>query len=106
MFEHGEKVGKFLAYLVHSEDRPPVVISLHGPGGQQITDPSVVSSMYRDFFVELYTSTSPVEEGPINSFFEGITLPRLKAEQIGLLEAPLTVKEIADAILFILFTVQ
>lgn len=83
MLEHEEKAEKFLAYLVHSK-----VISLHGPHSQQITDPSVVSSMFRDFFVELYTSTRPVDEGPMNSFFEGITLQRLKADQIGLLEAP------------------
>lgn len=57
LFKHGEKAGKLLAYLVHTEDRPPVVISLHGPAGQQITDPPRVTSMFRDFFADLYTST-------------------------------------------------
>lgn len=45
LFEYGEKAGKLLAYLVHSEDRPPVVITLHGPGNQQITDPQSVTSI-------------------------------------------------------------
>ena len=98
LFEHGEKAGKLLAYMVHSEDRPPVVISLHGPEGQCITDPSAVSSEFKEFFAKLYTSLSPADDGPMQSFFETITLPSLTVEQTTLLEAPLTSKEITEAI--------
>lgn len=53
LFEHGERMGKLLAYLVHSEDRPPFVISLHDDGGEQITDPARVIAKFWDFFAEL-----------------------------------------------------
>lgn len=58
----------------------------------------MVSSLFRDFLEELYTSTSLADEGPMTSFLGGISLPHLSADQIGLLEAPLTTKEIAGAI--------
>lgn len=98
IFEYGEKAGKLLAYLVHSEDRPPVVISLHGPCGLQITDPLRVSLVFRDFFAELYTSQSPPNGGSMDYFLEDLVFPHLTDTQVELLEAPLTTEEIADAV--------
>lgn len=53
-FEQGERAGKLLAYLVHSEDKPPVVITLQAPDGQKISDPPTVSSRFGEFFRDLY----------------------------------------------------
>lgn len=98
LFEHEEKAGKLLPYLVHSEDRPPVVINLHGPGGGQITDPPSVTSMFRDFFAGLYTSTVSTELEPMNLFLESVTFPQLLSNQVVLLESLLTIDEIVTAI--------
>lgn len=97
-FEHGEKAGKLLSYLVHSEDKPPIVITLHDKDRQPITDPFVVSSKFRDFFTELYTSTVSEDTTIMDHFLSNIILPQLSESQVELLEAPLTVEEIKFAI--------
>lgn len=56
-FKHGERAGKLLAYLVHCEERPPVVISLRSPGNDLVTEPSQVTTMFRDFFTTLYATS-------------------------------------------------
>lgn len=98
LFEHGERAGKLLAYLVHSDDRPPVVISLHGDDGILLTDPPEVTAKFRDFFAELYTSRTPNERDSMNHFLENIPFPRLTEDQISMLDAPLTTDEIAEAL--------
>lgn len=98
LFEQGEKTGKLLACLVHSEDRPTVVITLHGPGGQQITDPHSVTSMFREFFADLYKTKVTDSTDSRTAFLHSITLPQLKSDQVDLLEAPLTTDKIATAI--------
>lgn len=40
VYEHGEKAGKLLAYLAHLDDKPPVVLSLTGPDGRMMTNPT------------------------------------------------------------------
>lgn len=97
-FEQGERAGKLLAFLARNEDKPPVVIALHSPEGQKITDPPVVSSKFREFFMDLYNSRT--QEGPDDmiSFLEGVAFPQLTPEQRELLEAPLTKEEIDAAI--------
>lgn len=98
LFEYGERAGKLLAYLVHSEDRPPVVISLHGPGAGQITDPPSVTSQFRDFFEGLYTSMALDKRETMQLFLTGIPFPQLKEDQVAMLEAPLTTDEMTTAI--------
>lgn len=50
LFEHGERAGKLLAYLVHCEDRPPVVINLRSETGTLLTNPGEVTERFRSFF--------------------------------------------------------
>lgn len=97
-FEHGEKAGKLLAFLAQTENKPPIVISLHEWGGTTITDPSAVASKFRDFFEELYSLKVPEDTTSMEHFFEGVSLPHLSESQVELLEAPLRVEEIVIAI--------
>lgn len=45
IYEHGERAGKLLAYLAHLEDKPPIMVSLIGPDGTLITDPTLVAKL-------------------------------------------------------------
>lgn len=75
LFEQGERAGKLLAYLVHSEDRPPVVISLYSSDGTLTTEPAQVTTMFRDFFTTLYTSKAPTDNTLMEAFLNDITNP-------------------------------
>lgn len=67
-FEYGERAGKLLAYMVHCEERPPVVISLRSHDGTLITEPTAVASLFKEFFAALYTTTVS-DDTLIESFF-------------------------------------
>lgn len=97
-FEQGERAGKLLAYLVHCEDRPPVVISLHSPDGTLVTEPTQVTTLFRDFFTALYASKAPTDNTLMEAFLNDFSIPRLTEAQTEILEAPLTTDEILKAI--------
>lgn len=87
-----------LTYMVHSEDQPPVVISLHGREGGCITDLPSVTSQFQTFLAELYTSRAPPDEVTMQDFPMGVLFPQLMEEQVFLLEAALTTYEKSEAI--------
>lgn len=76
-YEHGERAGKLLAYLVHSVDRPPVVISSLSPTGDPMTDPSQVSGKFWEPFETLYTPTVSDDMTLMQSFFDTMQIPQL-----------------------------
>ncbi|PIO27762.1 hypothetical protein AB205_0221670 [Aquarana catesbeiana] len=67
-FKHGERAGKLLAYMAHSKDRPPVVISLRNLSGEMVTEPVAVTAMFHRFFSSLYTTTTSTDLTPIDRF--------------------------------------
>lgn len=97
-FEHGERAGKLLAYLIHSEDRPPVVISLRSSSGAIETEPHRVTDIFKKFFHKLYTTTASPDTTPIETFLGELTIPQLSAEQVEELEAPLTIDKVSGAL--------
>lgn len=97
-FEHGERAGKLLAYLVHCEERPPVVISLRSPEGTLVREPSCVTSQFRDFFTTLYATWAPSDTSVMVTFLSDLPLPLLTEEKVEELEAPLMADEISGAI--------
>lgn len=98
VFEHGEKAGKLLAYLVHVEDRPPVVITLHLPSDEHVSEPRLVARQFREFFQHLYTSTAPGDSSGMLAFLDKVEFPQLTADQVAQLKAPLDSDEIAEAL--------
>lgn len=60
--------------------------------------PPSLTSRFRDFFTELYTSTVPDAIEPMNLFLESVSFPQLTEDQVNLLEAPLKTEEIASAV--------
>lgn len=91
LFEHGEKAGKLLAYLVHNEDKPPT-IALTGPNGNKITDPQAVTNRFRNSSQEIRSADQ------LADLLAGINFPKLSDTQVATLEAPLTSDEVAIAI--------
>lgn len=98
LFEHGEKAGKLLAYLVHMEDRPPTVISLTGPDGDTFTEPQAVANRFRDFFLQLYTSQTTRPGDQLMDLLAGNNFPKLNDTQVTTLEALLMSDEVAMVI--------
>lgn len=98
IYEQGERVGRLLAYLAHLDDRPPVVVSLKDSEGHSITDPSQVASQFLHFYKNLYKSLSTHTQRELQTYLNTIQFPRLKPEQVKLLDAPITTQDITDVI--------
>lgn len=97
-YEKGERAGRLLAYLAHIDDRPPVVVSVRVTQGNSITDPSQVASQFQQFYESLYKSQSVHTQREIQSYLNTIQFPRLNPEQVKLMDAPITIQNVTDAI--------
>lgn len=98
IYEQGERAGRLLAYLAYMNDMPPVVVSLIDTEGNSITDPFQVASQFLQFYKNLYKSRTTHTQAELQTSLNTIQFPRLKPEQVKLLDAPITTQDISDAI--------
>lgn len=87
-----------MAYLVHREERPAVVISHSSRGGELVSEPRKVTEIFREFFPSLYTSMVSEDNSTIDYFLNEVQIPQLTSQQTAELEKPLLAEEIAEAI--------
>lgn len=97
-FEHRERPGKLLAYLAHLDSRPTVLITLKSAMVGNITDPALIVKEFERFFKEVYTSEVNYPIQDLKNLFDALTLPKLNAEQVEMLEVPLSADDIKLAI--------
>lgn len=98
VFENGERSGKLLAYLAHLDNKPPVVVSLLDSDGNIPTDPPKVAAKLKSFYNTLYTSQSLHSAQDIRDYLQTIQFPHLTADQLKMLEAPITTDDITTAL--------
>lgn len=91
--------GRLLAYLTRPE-HPPISILQIFTAQEQINDaPRDIMEKFLDFYKDLYSSRAEYTDSQLNDYLAQISLPSLLSESCGDLEAPLSVEEIAMAIL-------
>lgn len=98
MYECEEHAGRPLAYLAHLDHRPPMVVSLRGVRGAVVAEPDAVAEEFRSFFASLYSSVANSPRGEIADMLADIELPTLSKSQVDILEAPISVDEIMQAL--------
>lgn len=98
--KQGECLGKLQAYLAHLDSRPPVVITLHSATAGDITDPTR-ESLPGNLWIssgEVYTSKVHCPPQDLLTFLEILDLPKLSAEQVDLLDSPISADQITLAL--------
>uniref|UniRef100_A0A3B4C811 Reverse transcriptase domain-containing protein n=1 Tax=Pygocentrus nattereri TaxID=42514 RepID=A0A3B4C811_PYGNA len=74
------------------------IIGIKDESGSVCIDHSAINSRFMRYYCNLYTSESLKDEHLINSFFQGIEVPRIDLSTKAELESPFTIREIEDAI--------
>ena len=69
-----------------------------GGDGNLEYDPRGINTIFREFYVHLYTSESGQDQGDTVDFLSALNLPKLSEGQAKTLDQPITVGEILEVI--------
>lgn len=94
----GERSGKLLAYLAHLDSKPQIIVLLKGPDASNLTDPSHVAAQFKTFYHTLYTSQTMHSQQETKAFLQSIAFPHLNGDDIKMLEAPISIKDVTMTI--------
>ncbi len=98
-YEHGDKPGKYLAYLTKKRSVSQYITSITGSNGSQYYDNKRINICFKDFYTDLYTSElTNTSSRAMDDFFSSISLPAITEEQRIILNAPITREEVLNAI--------
>lgn len=98
LYEHGDKAGRILANQLRAKQVSNQIIQIKDKIGTVVSDPVKINASFKSFYSHLYESESPSDETQMNTFFQKFDLPRVPANDNHILDAPLTILEIKEAI--------
>lgn len=99
LFEHGDKPGKYLAYLTKKRLASHTIASVIDGRGTRTANPEVISNAFSDFYSKLYQSEQGKDAQTImENFFSKLDLPNLATDERSALNAPISKHEVQEAI--------
>lgn len=99
LYESGNKVGRYLAYLTKKKTDSQTIGSVVDSQGKLSFDTLKINSTFKSFYENLYKSEQqPDSLKKMEDFFSSLNLPCLTDEQKATLEAPVSKREVLDAI--------
>uniref|UniRef100_A0A8K9V8C7 Reverse transcriptase domain-containing protein n=1 Tax=Oncorhynchus mykiss TaxID=8022 RepID=A0A8K9V8C7_ONCMY len=99
LYEHGDKPGKYLAYLAKKRADSQSIATITDSDGNHLYENKLISDSFKTFYTNLYASELPNDAHKLmENFFCKIELPTISEEQRPLLNAPITKEEIMFAI--------
>lgn len=97
-FESGDKAGKLLANYIKHKESSTIIAAVRAPGGEFFTAATDINKQFKDFYIDLYKSTSSSTNEEISDFLEPLDLPQLSSEQKEFLDLDITLEEIMEVI--------
>lgn len=99
LYEHGDKPGKYLAYLTKKKSDSQNITSIQDVNGKQFFDNTSINNIFRNFYEDLYkpqiqTNTADL----LDVFFAPLNLPRVSEDQNLKLDSPISKQEVLDVI--------
>lgn len=99
LYESGNKAGKYLAYLTRKKADSQTIGSVIDNHGKQFFDTLNINNTFKSFYENLYKSEQqPDSLNKMDAFFSSLNLPCLSEEQKSTLDAPISKKEVLNAI--------
>lgn len=96
-YEHGDKIGRLLAWQIRKEDAVRSINAIHQMDNTVIRDPNLINQEFMQFYKLLYTSQG-ADMVKIYSFLDRHDIPSLTEECRDCLERDITEIEIQEAI--------
>lgn len=82
LYEHGDKPGKYLAYLTNKKSDSQNITSIKDVNGKQFFDNTSINDIFRNFYEDLYKSRIQTNAADIlDVFFASLNLPKLSEDQ-------------------------
>ena len=98
-YKHGDKVGRYLAYLTKKKSDSKIIPSITDRDGKQSFDNLVINDTFKSFYENLYNSELQQDTSELmDNFFSSLDLLSLSEEQTHLLNAPISKQEVLNAI--------
>lgn len=97
-FESGDKAGKLLAHYIKQKELAATIPAIRSPSGETLTATKDINRTFKEFYMDLYSSTFSSTEEDMQAFLEPLGLPRLSESERELLDADITVEEIIEVI--------
>ena len=99
MYEHGDKPGKYLAYLTKKRVESQSIAALCDAQGNGMYDNKLINNTFKAFYHNLYTSELPNEASVLmDLFFAPLRLPTVAPEDRLILNSPISREEVINAI--------
>lgn len=92
-FESGNKAGKLLARYIKQREMASTIPAV------SLTATVDINQAFKEFYSDLYSSTSTSTEEEIHKFIEPLGLPKLTDEQRDFLDLDITIEEIKGVIM-------
>ncbi len=73
------------------------ISTIKDSAGKPTNSPQGRNNTFRNFYTKLYSSEKDPRQD-IDLFFQNINLPKLDAEQVNMLDSPITEKELSTAL--------
>lgn len=96
-YEHGEKAGRLLAYQLKCRSASRLIPQIRNTSQSLTVDPLDINNN-KEFYSELYTSTSPHDNSNMTTFLDNIDIPNIEAAAKDNLDKPIHLQEIIDSI--------
>lgn len=97
-FESGDKAGKLLASYIKQRDSASTIPAVRSPSGEIFTATGDINKTFKEFYTDLYSSTSISTDEEIHTFLEPLGLPKLTEGEREFLDADITREELIEVI--------
>lgn len=97
-YELGDKPQNLLARQLRQNQASRAIYQIKSKDGKTITNPNEINQNFATFYAEVYTSRDKSDQENIDSFLEGIHLPKLSDEALKTLDADISIEEVENAI--------
>lgn len=97
-FELNDKPYKLLSRQLKGEQAKSAIHRIQSKNGQMLTDQKDINQCFREFYSDLYTSTSTATNRDYSQFFDSLNLPQLNDRNQKFLERDFSADELNEAI--------
>ena len=97
-FEEGEKTGRILARIANSHQRSPAIGAIRSGSGGIVSQPEQIMQELAGFYEILYSPGMTYAQGDLELYLAQLAFPGLSDAQRTLLDKPLTVEEMMEAV--------
>lgn len=98
-YEYGDKNSRLLAHQLKRQAASRLIPEVMDNSGTLRSNPREINKVFEKFYTALYTSESPSDRGPMDSFLDSLDIPTIEPDSIAELDKPLELEEINAAIM-------